>query len=367
MNSRTILKLIGALLLITLTLPIFFADAPVLARPPFDSTPVSSEFKNAKTLKDPCARDPRNVIRNGSMAPSHDTQYGSLADQWEPFIFEGNAPQFSWVGNEQIDPEGSQQIFSSGTFDAGIYQTVGGLQSGVYYWFRVGYSLAAKSFSGPNVRVDSIGRRVGYDPFGGTDPKSPNVIWNPAVFDGNAAVNVTEMIMLFPARSDRATIFIRAIARDGSSGENRVWFDAVCMEARTDLPTATPAAATATPPPSVPPTRPPAVPPTRPPATRIAQAPTVVNTPVPVSPTIVNTPTPRSSATLPAPPRYARPDVTPAPSLPVDPGTGAATGLGLVSIFIGFVSFGIGIFLLIRQSQTARSYRTEQATPTMWQ
>jgi hypothetical protein len=345
-----ILKSIGALLLITLALPIFFADAPVLARPPFDSTPISSEFKNAKTLKDPCARDSRNLIRNGSMAPSHDTQYGSLADQWEPFIFDGNAPQFRWVGNEQIDPEGSQQIFSSGTFDAGIYQTVGSLQPGVYYWFRLGYSLAAKSYSGP---------------LGGTDPKSPNVIWNPAIFDGNAAVNVTEMIMLFPARSDRATIFIRAIARDASSGENRVWFDAVCMEARTDLPTATPPPPTATPPPSVPPTRPATA--TRPPATRIAQAPTAANTPVPVSPTIANTPTPSNTATSPATPRYARPDVTPAPSLPVDPGAGAATGLGLLFVFSGFTSLGIGVLLLMKQNQTPRPFRGEQATPTMWQ
>ena len=365
MNSRTILKFIGALLLITLTLPIFFADAPVLARPPFEATPVSSDLKNTKTLKDPCARDPKNLIRNGSMAPSHDTQYGSLADQWEPFIFDGNAPQFQWVGNEQIDPDGSQQIFSTGTFNAGIYQTVGNLQPGVYYWFRVGYSLAARSQSGPNERVNFIGRKVGVDPFGGTDPKSSNVIWNPDVYDGNAAVNVTEMIMLFPARATSATIFIRAMTNESGGGEKRVWFDAVCMEARTDLPTATPAAPTATPPPSVPPTRPATA--TRPPATRIAQAPTTANTPVPVSPTIANTPTPSNTATSPATPRYARPDVTPAPSLPVDPGTGAATGLGLVSIFIGFVSFGIGIFLLMRQTQPGRSFQAERETPVMWQ
>ncbi|MEW5720767.1 MAG: hypothetical protein AB1817_19235, partial [Chloroflexota bacterium] len=86
MNSRTILKLIGVLLFLSLTLPILLTDVPVSARPPFDATPVSSEYKNAKTLKDPCARDSKNLIRNGSMAPSHDTQYGSLADQWEPFI-----------------------------------------------------------------------------------------------------------------------------------------------------------------------------------------------------------------------------------------------------------------------------------------
>ena len=171
--------------------------------------------------------------------------------------------------------------------------------------------------------------------------------------------------MLFPARSDRATIFIRAMARDGSSGENRVWFDAVCMEARTDLPTATPPPPSATPPPSAPPTRPPTQ--TRPPATRIAQGPTATNTPVPATSTITNTPTPPSSPTSSATPRYARPDVTPTPSLPVDPGTGAMTGLGLVFVFIGFTSFGIGILLWIRQTQPERSFRAEQEIPALWQ
>ena len=364
MNPRTILNLVFALVLLGFAILFLLSDSPVSARPPFDATPVSADLKNARTLKDPCALDSRNLIRNGSMAPSHDTQYGSLADQWEPFVFDGNPPQYRWVGNEQVDPNGAQQIVSSGTFDAGIYQTVGSLQPEVYYWFRVGYSLAAKSYSGPNVRVDSIGRKVGVDPFGGTDPKSPNVIWNPDVFDGNAALNLTEMIMLFPARSDRATIFIRAMARDGSSGENRVWFDAVCLEARTDLPTATPPPPTATPPPSAPPTRPPA---TRPPATRIAQGPTATNTPVPATPTIANTPTPRSSPTSSATPRYARPDVTLTPSLPVDPGTGAMTGLGLGFIFMGFISFGTGVLLWMKQSQPGRSFRAEQEIPSLWQ
>src|SRR5512141_2518559 len=96
--------------------------SPALALPPADNP--LPRF----TLKDPCALDPKNLINNGSMGPAHDTQYGSLADGWDPFIFDGTAPQFRWVGNEQIDPNGSQQIFSSGTFDAGVFQTVHNLQ-----------------------------------------------------------------------------------------------------------------------------------------------------------------------------------------------------------------------------------------------
>jgi LysM repeat protein len=101
---------------------------------------------------------------------------------------------------------------------------------------RWGYSLAAKSFDGPNVRVNTICRRLGVDPTGGTDPKSPNVIWGNELCDGNAALNRPEMQMIFPARADRVTIFLRAIARDGSGGENRVWIDAICMDARPEIP-----------------------------------------------------------------------------------------------------------------------------------
>ena len=369
MNSRTTLKLIGALLLTGLSLPIFFADVPVSARPPFDATPVGDDFRDVKYLnKNSCPDDPKNLAVNGGFFPqTHDTPYGSVVDPWEPFIFSGTPPQFRWVNNEGIFKGQSEQIFSTNTFDAGIYQVVHNAQPGTYYWFRLGWTPAAKSIDGPNFESMDVGRKLGYDPFGGTDPKSPNVVWGPELWGDTKGLNRPQMILLFPARASNVTVFMRAIARNGSGGENRVWFNAVCMEARPEIPAATPPPATPTTAPSVPPTHAPSPPSTRPPATRIAQAPVVTDTPVPVSPTIANTPTPSNTATSPATPRYARPDMTPTPSLPVDPGTGAATGLGLMFIFLGFTSFGIGILLLMRQNQTARSFRTEQATPTMWQ
>ena len=343
MNSRTVLKIIFALALFSLAIPFLFTDAPIAAHPPFDATPVSDDLRNPKFLKDPCPGDPNNLLQNAAMDPGHDTQYGSVATAWEPFIFSGTPPQFQWVNNEGIYRGQSQQIFSTNVFDAGIYQVVHNLQPGAYYWFRLGWAPAAKSFVGPNVESLSVGRKVGVDPFGGTDSKSPNVIWGPDYFGDTKGLNRVQLILLFAARSSSSTIFMRALARDGSSGENRVWFNAPCMEARPDMPTATPLPATAMPPPSAPPTRPPTQ--MRAPATHIAQGPTATNTPVPDTPTITNTPTPSRTATSPATPRYARPDVTPAPSLPVDPGTGAMTGLGLMFIFLGFLSFGTGIFL----------------------
>jgi hypothetical protein len=179
------------------------------------------------------------MLVNGSMGPAnHDTQYGTVPDGWTPFVVSGNPPQFTWVDNEAIDPGGAQQIHSNDTFDAGVYQTVHNLQAGMVYMLRLGYSLAAKSITGPNVRVGTIGRKIGVDLKGGTDPKSPNISWGPDLFDGKRALNCPEMQMVFVAQGKDATIFLRAMAQDGTQGENRVWFDAVCMEPRPDIPAA---------------------------------------------------------------------------------------------------------------------------------
>src|SRR5574340_1169392 len=105
MLSRTLYSFIAATFIASLFLPLALTRTPVWARPPADETPIP-KFR----LKDPCALDPNNLVYNGSMAPGHDTPYGSVSDGWDPFIYSGSPPQFRWVGNEQIDPNGSQQI-----------------------------------------------------------------------------------------------------------------------------------------------------------------------------------------------------------------------------------------------------------------
>lgn len=322
MNSRTISIFVFAGLLIGLLAPTLFSP------------------RVARAFPENCGLHPSNLFRNGSMAPGHDTQYGTVSNEWTPFVITGS-PRFEWVDNEKWDANGAQYFWSdSVAFDAGIYQTVWGMQPNVFYRFRIGYSHARLDPGNAKNEVHpSMGRQVGVDPFGGTDPKSPNVIWGPTLFNSDRGMNPNELTMAFAARADKATMFFRGIFT-GAGGRAKVWFDVACMEPATDLPTATSAPPTATPPPPSTPTRTP----TRV-VTKIAQGPTATNTPVPPTATPTFTPTPPSTRTPSATPQYARPDVTPAPSLPVDPGAGAMTGLGVLSILLGFVSFGTGIFL----------------------
>lgn len=284
----------------------------VSAHPSLDSTPVPDDMKNPKTLKDPCEKQPNNVLKDGAMGPDqHDTPFGTVADEWNPFVFSGAAPHFRVVNNEGVDGI-SQQIYGSDAFDAGVLQTVYGTQPGAYYWVRMGWAPAARTSGTDNVESLSVGRQVGMDPYGGTDAKSPNVVWGPAYFGDIKGLNRLQDIILVPARADHVTVFLRAIAKDSAGGnESRVWIDALCMEPRFDLgnapsaplpPTATPLpSATARPnatrvPPSRTPTRAPtALPlPTRESATEIALAPL----PPPATATIARAQSIRARPTL---------------------------------------------------------------------
>ena len=191
-------------------------------------------------LHDPCAQDDANLITNGSMGPgNHEHAWGTVVDGWEPFVISGNPPNYRWVDNEMIYPGGAQQLYTENTFDAGVYQVVKNLQPGISYMIRWGYSLAAKSGGGypvGNTRVQTIGRQLGIDPYGGADPKSPNVVWGQPIFDGKPAVNIPNMQTIFVAQAAQATVYLRVIAQEGGNGENRAWLDAICMEARPEIP-----------------------------------------------------------------------------------------------------------------------------------
>ncbi|MBI5030213.1 MAG: hypothetical protein HZB51_06780 [Chloroflexi bacterium] len=327
--QKIIKRIIPAILLVALVLPLVFA-APVV-----------------RAFPDNCGTNPSNMFRNGSMAPGHDTSFGIVSQEWQPFAIKGS-PRFEWVDNEKWDANGAQYFWSDSVpFDAGIYQTVGGLQPNNYYRFRIGYSHARLDPGNAKNEIHpSMGRQVGVDPFGGTDAQSPNVLWGPSIFNSAAGMNPPELTMTFAARADKATMYFRGIF-NGAQGRAKVWFDVACMEAATDMPTATAPAPTATS--TLTPTAP------RPTAPRAAAAAKVPATPTPTkTPTrIVSeiraadtaTPTPImliSALSATATPRYARTDEPESAPATFDMGMGLVAGAGIMLTLGGLVFFGIG-------------------------
>ncbi len=182
----------------------------------------------------PCALDPNNRIVNGSMIAAEPDQ--GVAANWHSFIING-APIFEHTILEDYERNGSgsQYIWQDRyPFDAGIYQTVTGLTPGAYYHTWLGFALAAYDPGDQvNHRNNLIGRQIGVDPAGGTDPLAPTILWSHVIYDGKPANDLAELNLTFAAQAANATIFLRGINTYYlyPIGRMKLWFDSACMEA----------------------------------------------------------------------------------------------------------------------------------------
>ncbi len=238
----------------------------------------------------PCTTRDDNLTRNGSVTDGgYDTAHGVVANSWNAFLVNGDWPAYDLADNESangdIGGSSSQYIHGDGTrFDAGIYQVVAGVQPGASYQFSVGWAAMLRDIGGGNNQKfdDVIIRRVGYDPYGGTDPESVNVQWGPEVGTGSSgrSLNHPDMSITLKALANQVTVFVR-VYNLSTSASDKVFFDVMCLIPRGDIPvenlaptpTVTPIAT------DVPPTR---VPPTRVPATAVPPTPTPIPpTPIP--------------------------------------------------------------------------------------
>ena len=318
---------------------------------------------------DLCANDPNNLVRN--------CQFEQGMAEWNTFVEEGNTPGFSV---ETAFPACDSpkcpalRIAASDWFVGGIYQQIANVTPGATYWANVIWFVYH-----PAGELDNtVGRRIGIDPTGGTDPRSPNIVWSQNVWKSfaNCPFKICrELQVQAVAQNSTITLFVRVEdtwkrRRDEFSfvpdkffqeGES-FWIDDVGLvpiggaavvpsptpapQPATDTPvpptdtpippTDTPLPATATP---LPPTDTPA-PPTATPTPRPSDTPTWTATP---SPTL----TPTHTATRPRPTYTPRPTRTPTPSawLAMRPGElllggtlclGAA-GLALITLVIGLL------------------------------
>ena len=127
------------------------------------------------------------MTRNGSVTDGgYDTAHGVVANSWNPFLINGDWPEYNLADNETAngDISGSSSQYIHGDlvhFDAGIYQVVSGTTPGVSYEFSVGWAAMLRDTGGGNnTKKDNVViRKVGVDPYGGVDPNSPNMQWGP--------------------------------------------------------------------------------------------------------------------------------------------------------------------------------------------
>ncbi len=252
--------------------------------------------------QDPC-EDPGNLTVNcqfdgfGYVAP-----YGRVASGWTPFVeFAVETPAFNSSGETPVAP--AQEIFCGWLpFTAGIYQQVE-VTPGVGYVAAVGWApYASYDDQGRRNAGLFIGRKVGINPSGGTDPTSPDILWSSEVWDESGGV-FPQLRVSAVAQAPVVTVFVRA-HNPQSHGNDKVWFDAVTLMVDPTQPTATPTPL----PPSPTPTSPP------PTATSTSPPPTATSTPPPPT----DTPSPAATNTA-LPTQTPQPAETDTPEPPSSP------------------------------------------------
>jgi hypothetical protein len=275
---------------------------------------------------DVCQENPNQVLQN--------CDFSNGLSGWQGFIESGEV-SFSTIDGSACHSPLCPAAFlaSSGSFIGGLYQQAPAVP-GMAYWANVIWLVYE-----PAGKLDNtVGRRVGIDPTGGTDPSSPAVVWSQDLwrtFESCQFKICPELQVSAVAENTTITLFVRIEdtwrnRRDEFSFvpapffqmEEQFWIDDVGMIPLGDVPAPTPEPATPTP---VPPTPTPVPPtPTSIPSTDTPMPPTETATAQPPeeSPTdtatVPPTDTPTSIPPTPTvtPPATSFPTPTPLPATP---------------------------------------------------
>jgi hypothetical protein len=314
------------------------------------------------------AQEPENLIVNWSF---EDGFYpypmgGGVANSWVAFIEETTPeapPIFRLTGYddfpEAIEGIHSQRIWSDGVgFIAGILQQVLGVTPGVAY--KAWVVWAAVRSSGTDEFI--MGRKIGIDPYGGTDPRSPDIVWSPEIW-GYDKRQFELLKVSAVAQAETITVFLR-VDNHVTHGQDQVFFDAVFLIVDPDQPTATPTP-TAIPIPTSTDTPFPPTPTPVPPTSTSTLTPTSTDTPTPTAtstdtptatptetPTATNTPTATAIPTA-TPTSTPVPTATPLPAwYEAEAWRNAPLYVGLGSLLAAAVVGGLVLWLPRRQGRT---------------
>jgi hypothetical protein len=307
------------------------------------------------------AQEPENLIANWSF---EDGFYpypmgGGVANCWVAFVEEtippGTPPIFRLTGYddfpEAIEGIHAQRIWSDGTgFIAGIHQQVPGVIPGVAYQAWVVWAPVKSSGTDEFI----MGREIGLDPYGGTDSRSPDIVWSPEIW-GYDKKQFELLKVSAVAQAGTITVFLR-VDNHVTHGQDEIFFDAVFLIVDPDQPTATPTPVPPTPTDTpllltsapVPPTSTPTTPPT--PTDTLTPTAMPTSTPTP-TPTTTHTPT--VTATPTATPTFTPvPTATPLPAwYEVEAWPNVLLYIGLGVLLVAVIS-GLLLWLSQRQSRT---------------
>jgi hypothetical protein len=153
---------------------------------------------------------------------------------WNHFVLSGNVTfantiEYFWPGAEHTEGETSQLMISKTAFSAGLYQQINGVSVGKPYAAKAAMLTLFES-SAPPTNDGIMQKLVGIDPYGGTNPNSPHIVWSPA--DAHDEAPWVDVRMAAVAKSSTITIFVKVNCLQPVSHpslDNQVFVDAVML------------------------------------------------------------------------------------------------------------------------------------------
>lgn len=238
---------------------------------------------------------PRYCLEHRDQNLVKNCEFNEGLNHWTSYIEAGAVDITTIDGNEcHTIHHPCGYMRSNGGFVAGLYQQIQVVPGGIY-----DANLQLLLYDSFDKADGAVQRKIGLDPTGGTDSRSPNIIWSPTV-DNSLAVAGHKLVwedlqIQATAQGPVMTVFIwvNNLARV-SSPVHQFWIDEIGMiqigqAEPTPVPTNTPIPPTSTP-----------IPPTPTPIPTDTPLPTETATPLPTdtpTPTRTFTPTPTNTST----------------------------------------------------------------------
>lgn len=156
----------------------------------------------AQDFPDVC-QQPDNILPN--------CNFNNGLDRWQPFTETGSANVTVLQGGGECHAPlcPAAYMVTQSHFVGGLYQQVPAQAGNTYYANMVWLTFdALVNDASINKVVGGIGRRIGIDPLGGTDSRSPNIVWGPDNWRNDCKICDNQAVTA-TAQADTITVFVR--------------------------------------------------------------------------------------------------------------------------------------------------------------